>query len=132
MTTRLTGLFQITGWDETAYRENADGSKQTNAKITQTYQGDIKGTSELQHLMSYSSNGSAVFVGIETIVCSINGKSGNFVIQHKGKFEAGTARSDFSIVPDSGKDEFEGIKGTGSFTSAENGQASYILEINSK
>lgn len=132
MTTHLSGQFQITGWDETAYSENNDGSKQTNAKITQLYQGDIEGTSELQYLMSYSSKGSAVFVGIEMIFCSIDGKSGGFVIQHNGKFEAGIARSNFSIIPDSGKDEFEGITGTGSFTSGENGQASYTLEINTK
>ena len=130
MTTRLNGLFQITGWDETAYSENDDGSKQTNAKITQNYQGDIEGTSELQYLMSYTSNGSAVFVGIETIFCSIDGKSGGFVIQHNGKFEAGVASSNFSIVPDSGKDAFVGITGTGSFTSGENGQASYTIETN--
>lgn len=129
MTMQLSGIFQITGWDETAYIENDDGSKQTNAKITQNYQGDIEGKSELQYLMSYTSNGSAIFIGLETIFCSINGKSGDFVIQHNGKFEAGVASSNFSIVPDSGRNELVGITGSGSFKSGENGQASYTIEI---
>ncbi|MBL4900389.1 MAG: hypothetical protein JKX76_12280 [Colwellia sp.] len=33
-----------------------------------------------------SSNVSAIFVGLETLLHSINGKTGNFVIQHDGKF----------------------------------------------
>lgn len=30
----MKGEFQITGWDETAYKENEDGSKNSHAKIT--------------------------------------------------------------------------------------------------
>ena len=130
MSNQLNGTFQITGWDEAPYNENNDGSKQTNAKITQNYLGDIEGSSELQYLMSYSSNGAAIFVGLETLSCTIKGKSGNFVIKHNGKFEAGVASSDFIIVPDSGTDELVGISGTGTFKSGENGQANYTVEIN--
>ena len=130
MSHQLNGTFQITGWDETPYNENNDGSKQTNAKITQNYSGDIEGSSELQYLMSYSSNGSAIFVGLEALSCTINGKSGSFVIKHNGKFEAGVAISDFIILPDSGTDTLVGISGAGTFKSGENGQANYTVEIN--
>ncbi|MEZ8201872.1 hypothetical protein BCT19_08840 [Vibrio splendidus] len=130
MSNQLNGTFQITGWDENPYNENDDGSKQTNAKITQNYSGDIEGSSELQYLMSYSSNGSAIFVGLETLSCTINGKSGRFVIKHNGKFEAGVASSEFTIAPDSGTKEFVDITGSGTFKSGENGQANYTVEIN--
>jgi len=129
MTTLLKGTFQITGWDETPYNEHDDGSKQTHAKITQRYIGDIDGLSELQYLMSYTRDGNAVFVGFENVSCTIDGKSGGFVIQHNGKFEAGVASSHFIIVEGSGTQGLVDISGTGTFTSADNGQAHYTLTL---
>ena len=129
MAIQLKGTFQVTDWDETPYNENEDGSKQSHAKITQQYQGNIIGESELQYLMSYITKESAVFVGLETISCSINERAGSFVIKHDGKFESGIASSEFSIIPKSGKGELSTIAGTGSFKSMSNGQAGYTLEI---
>ena len=129
MKNQLHGVFQITGWDETPYVENADGTKQTHAKVAQTYSGDIEGASELQYLMSYSPNGVAIFVGFETVTGSINGNSGSFIIQHNGKFEDGVASSDFLIVADSGTEKLVGISGTGTFKSGDNGQANYTITI---
>jgi len=129
MTNPLEGTFQITGWDETPYCENDDGSKQTHAKITQGYTGDIDGLSKLQYLMSYTRDGNAVFVGFENVSCTIDGKSGGFVIQHNGKFEAGVASSHFIIVEGSGTQGLVDISGTGTFTSADNGQAHYTLTL---
>jgi len=126
----LKGVFQITGWEETPYVENDDGSKQSHAQITQNYTGGIDGSSELQYLMSYQSSTSAVFVGFETVSGSINGKSGHFVIQHDGTFENGVASSHFTIVPNSGTQDLAGLSGSGSFKSATNGQAKYTLTLN--
>lgn len=126
----MNGTFQITGWDETPYIEGDDGSKKSHAKITQTYSGTINGTSELQYLMSYQSEASAVFVGFEVITGEVNGKSGSFTLQHDGKFENGVASSQFTVVPNSGTEELASIEGTGSFKSGESGKADYELEIN--
>jgi len=129
MTISLKGTFQITGWDETPYNENDDGSKQTHAKITQQYTGDIDGLSELQYLMSYTADGNAVFVGFERISCTINNKTGSVVLQHNGKFEAGVASSHFDIVAGSGTQALAEISGSGTFTSPNNGQAHYTLKL---
>lgn len=125
----MQGTFQITGWDETAYQENADGSKKTHAKITQEYCGDISGSSELQYLMSYQSDGSAVFTGFETISGTVAEKSGTLTLQHSGKFENGVASSNFVIVADSGSGELSGITGSGRFKSGQGGTANYQLEF---
>jgi len=125
----LEGVFQIKNWDESPYQENDDGSKQSHAKINQSYSGAIEGTSELQYLMSYQSPSSAVFVGHEVVNGKISGKSGSFVLQHNGTFENGVAKSTFHIVPGSGKEGFADIEGSGSFESTENGQANYTLTI---
>ena len=126
----MSNIFQITGWDETPYIENEDGSKKSHAKITQNYSGAIEGSSELQYLMSYQSAASALFVGFELVTGTVNGKSGSFTIQHSGKFENGVASSSFVIVSNSGTDELINIEGSGSFKSGESGQTSYELTIN--
>ena len=130
MTKMLNGVFQITGWDEKPYLENDDGSKQSHAKISQSYSGDLEGSSDIQYLMAYQTDSSAIFVGFETVTGTINGKSGSFVIQHTGKFEAGIATSNFVIVPNTGKSELTNISGKGFFKSGENGQAKYEFTIN--
>lgn len=125
----MSNLFQITQWDESPYLENSDGSKKSVAKITQQYQGEIEGSSELTYLMSYQSAGSALFVGFEVITGTINGKSGSITLQHTGKFEKGVASSEFTFVANSGTDELSTLTGTGTFTSGEAGQASYSLNL---
>ncbi len=126
----MNGTFQITGWDETPYIEGDDGSKKSHAKIAQAYSGVINGSSELQYLMSYQSEASAVFVGFEVITGEVNGKSGSFTLQHNGKFENGVASSKFTVVPNSGTGELTNIEGNGSFKSGESGKADYELAIN--
>ena len=128
MVQKMSNVFQITGWDETPYLENKDGSKKSRAKITQSYRGVIEGSSELEYLMSYQSAASALFVGFEVVTGKVNGKSGSFTIQHNGKFENGVASSNFEII--SGTDELANIQGSGSFTLGETGQSNYELTTN--
>jgi hypothetical protein len=125
----MNGTFQITGWDETPYDEGEGGDKKSHAKITQSYSGAIEGSSELQYLMSYQSESSAVFVGFEVVTGKIDGKTGSFTIQHNGKFENGVASSNFVIVPNSASGGLVNIEGSGSFVSGESGKANYDLNI---
>lgn len=125
----LKGTYQITGWDEKAYNENEDGSKQSLAKITCTFSGDIEGTSEVQYLMAYGRDGTANFSGFETITCKVNGKQGQLVLQHAGKYENSVATSEFSILSNAGAGELQQASGTGSYQSTENGQANYKFEL---
>lgn len=125
----MSNIFQITGWDETPYIENEDGSKKSHAIITQNYSGAIEGSSELHYLMSYQSASLALFVGFELVTGKVNGKSGSFTVQHNGKFENGVASSSFVIVSNSGTGELVNIAGSGSFKSGELGQANYELHL---
>ena len=129
MQSKLEGIFQVTGWDEKPYSEESDGSKLTKAQVTQTYTGSIEGSSQVEYLMAHRSDKSAVFVGMEKVSASINGKSGSFVIQHNGKFENGVASSNFVIVTGSGQGELTGIEGSGKFESTEHGKSDYQITI---
>ena len=48
---------------------------------------------------------------------SLGGRSGSFVLQHAGSFEAGTVKATWSVVPRSGTGELTGIMGNGGFQS---------------
>ncbi len=107
--------FHVKSWNEESSEELPGGAKVTRASVTQTYSGQIEGLSRVEYVMFHRSTGTATFVGLETIQGSVGGRSGVFVIRHTGVYEGGSARSDWSVVAESGTDELVGIRGTGSF-----------------
>jgi len=115
MKTEISCTFKITGWDEIPYKEFDNGSKLTKAKVSQAYEGELSGEGSVEFLMSYASNGTANFVGIELVTGILSGKSGGFIIQHIGTFGANGASSNWTILPNSGTDELTGISGEGSY-----------------
>lgn len=60
MTKVLSGTFQISGWDEKPSIEHDDGAKQSQAKMIQRSSGDVQGSGDIQYLMCYQSDGSAL------------------------------------------------------------------------
>ena len=115
MSTNGVCTFNITGWDEKTYQEIGGGAKLTQAKVGLTYTGDIEGTSSVEYLMSYTVQGTASFVGLESVSGTVAGKVGTFVVQHAGSFAEGKARSTWSIVEGSGTAELGSLKGNGSY-----------------
>jgi len=63
--------------------------------------------------MVYRSDGSATFVGVERVTGRVAGKSGSFVLQRLGAFEAGQAKESYSVIPGSGTGELRAIRGEG-------------------
>ena len=106
--------FAIKSWDEKPYSEGKDQPKLTRASVTKTYTGDIDGTSQVEYLMMYRSDGSAAFVGLERINGRVGGKSGTLVLQRTGVFEGGLAKESYSVIPGSATGELEGLTGDGS------------------
>jgi hypothetical protein len=123
----LKGVIQITSWNESAYAEHDDSSKQTITEINQTYSGDVTGIAQNRYLMSYQKDGTAVFVGIEHLTIETPEIAGTIVLLHNGVFSHGVAQSKFSVIADSGTDNLHQFIGHGEFTSTENGQADYLI-----
>jgi len=119
MTTHAAGTFEFKGWDEKTWdgkvARDIKGVKMTHAVISNTYHGDIEGTSASQILMVYDENDHAVYSGLEQITGKLGGKSGSFVLQMTGKFDGGVASGDFTVVPGSGTGDLTGLQGKGSF-----------------
>jgi hypothetical protein len=122
----LSGQFQIKDWQESTQQEYATG-KRSLANVKLEYTGDIVGDSELQYLLSYQVNGSADFVGFEQISANIDGNAGCITLQHMGRFEAGIASSQFTVM----FSEFDKIPtgSKGEFKSGENGLADYSITL---
>ena len=103
--------FEIQSWDEKQWDEIPGASRMTRASVSKSYKGEMEGEGKLEYLMAYSHDGSASFVGIERFAGRVGDKQGNFVFQHVGMFRNGVAESTWSVVPDSGGGDLQGLRG---------------------
>ncbi|MDC7717005.1 DUF3224 domain-containing protein [Vogesella sp. DC21W] len=78
--------FQITSLDKKTHQEIECGIKLSNAKVTKSYSVVIEGTSSIEHLMSYTAQGTTNVVGLERVSGTVAGKTGTCVLQHVGNF----------------------------------------------
>src|SRR5688500_11543585 len=108
-----TAQFAIKSWDEKPYGEGENMPKLTRASVTKAYTGDIVGEGHVEYLMMYRSDRSAAFVGLERVVGRMAGKSGSFVLQRTGVFEAGQAKESYVVIPGSASGELQGLSGDG-------------------
>lgn len=121
----LKGTFQITDWQETIEQAFEEGEKLSIALVQQAYSGDINGNSEIRYQLYYSKSGDAVFNGFETITSDKNNEQVLLIIKHNGKFENGTASSQFTIIDSKYDNNLVGKNGT--FKSIEGGKAIYQI-----
>jgi hypothetical protein len=105
--------FAIKSWDETPYSEDPGMPKLTRARVTKRYTGDIEADGQVEYLMMYRSDGTATFVGLESVVGTFAGKSGSFVLQRTGVFESGQATESYSVISGSATGELGGLRGDG-------------------
>ena len=120
--------FTIKSWDEKPYSEGESLPRMTRASVTKAYSGDIAGEGHVEYLMMYRGDGSATFVGLERVVGRLAGRSGSFVLQRTGVFEAGQAKESYSVIPGSGTGELRGLLGDG--TSALGHATDYPFTLN--
>jgi hypothetical protein len=120
--------FSIKSWDEKPYSEGKDLPKMTRASVDKTFTGDIDGEGHVEYVMTYRSDGTAAFVGLERITGRIAGRNGSFVLQRTGVFEDGQAKESYSVVTGSGTGELRSLRGEG--TSSVGHAADYPFALN--
>jgi hypothetical protein len=118
MTTKATGSFEITAWEEQIYHELGSGAKLTRASVTQCFSGDIEGVGTVEFLLMYPDSTSAFFAGMQRVHGRLNGRSGSFVLQTNGTYVDGKASADWFVVPGSATGELCGLHGNGGFAPA--------------
>jgi hypothetical protein len=115
MAQQVKAQFEVTSWDEQAFDEGDGVAKLTEATVGKTYTGGVEGTSTTRWLMAYAPDETAVFVGIERITGTVDGKDGTVVLQHVGTFEGGAAKAELTVL--SGTGGLDGATGDGDFLS---------------
>ena len=86
------------------------------------WQGDIAGSSTSWLLIAYVDGNPdepqslvGPYTGYELVQASIGGKSGTFVLATSGEHTDGVARTEVTIVENSGTGDLAGITGSGSY-----------------
>ncbi len=123
-----TGSFQVLSWDENTYEERGDGAKLTRASVVQQFEGDVSGKGTALWLMAYRSDGTARFLGLQSVDGQIGDRHGSFVLETRGAFDGKTATWDAVVIPGSGTDALRGLDGHGSFSAPMGSQATFELE----
>ena len=80
--------------------------------IDKQFHGDLAAQSIGQMMAGGNeANGARVYVALETVTGSLNGKSGSFVLAHRGTMTKDAQALSVIIVPETGTGELAGIAG---------------------
>ncbi|MFI5253361.1 MAG: DUF3224 domain-containing protein [Bacteroidota bacterium] len=127
------GTYTVKKWEETPYRQISTEMKMTKASVLYEFSGDLQGIASVEYLMFYRHfdqnnphKASASYVGHIYFDGKLSDKSGSFVLEDNGTFEAGSANSSLRIVDGSGTGALKGIYGTGIYHANKDG---YHLEL---
>jgi hypothetical protein len=109
---RATGLFDVSL--KPLPMDNDPGTQLLGRmSIDKQFHGDLNGASKGQMLTGGTIiKNSAGYVAIELVTGSLKGRKGSFILQHTGAMNRGEPSLVITVVPDSGTDQLEGLKGT--------------------
>ena len=96
--------------------------------IDKQFHGPLEAISVGQMLTAGTDvKGSAVYVAIEQVTGTLDGRAGSFILHHTGIMTRGEPKLSVSVVPDSGTGELKGITGSMNIK-VEGGRHSYVFE----
>ena len=122
----ITIPFVVSGWDAANYDESTPSPTLSEVTVKKTFDAEeMKGESVGKLLMCTSLDDSAGYTIMDRFHVELEGKKGSFVAIHGGMTDEMKATG--KIVPGSGTDELEEIRGTIEFKSDDSGKT-IILE----
>ena len=128
MMTRATGPFDVKLNPLAAY-DTTPGSTLGRFSVDKQYHGDLEATAKGEMLSAGTSvKNSAGYVAIERVTGTLNGRRGQFVLQHSGTMNRGASQLSLSVVPDSGTDQLVGLAGSLAIVIAPDGKHSYEFD----
>ncbi|MBS1790952.1 MAG: DUF3224 domain-containing protein [Acidobacteria bacterium] len=96
--------------------------------IDKQFHGDLEAASKGQMLSAMTAvRGSGVYVAIEKVTGTLQGRKGSFLLHHTGLMTRGAPQLTVTVVPDSGTEELEGLTGKMTILIAD-GKHSYEFE----
>ncbi len=92
---------------------SADDEALMRMSIGKQFSGDLVADSMGQMMAGGNeANGARVYVALETVTGALDGKTGSFILAHRGTMTKDAQALSVIVVPDSGTDELTGIGGT--------------------
>lgn len=89
------------------------GEAVTRMSIDKQFRGDLAAHSIGQMMAGGNeANGARVYVALETVTGTLKGKSGSFILAHRGTMSGSGQALSVIVVPDSGTDQLTGISGS--------------------
>ncbi|WP_411101750.1 DUF3224 domain-containing protein [Streptomyces sp. cmx-4-9] len=125
MPTSTSGTFTFADWEESPVGAADASPRLARAQVRNTFTGGIEAArTHCAYTIAYAAGNSGSFAGMELVAGSVGGRTGAFVLEERGTFDAsGTTRCTFEVVPGSATGDLAGLTGSGSFT-ARHGEAS--------
>jgi hypothetical protein len=121
------GTFEVKMAPQPAQEGVGDASIGRMA-LDKQYSGDLEATGKGQMLANRTAvEGSAGYVALERVSGTLQGRHGEFVLQHNGTMTRGAPQLSVTVVPDSGTGELLGLAGTLTITQAD-GKHFYAFE----
>lgn len=80
--------------------------------VQKTFAGDLQGTSEFHMHTAGSDSGAAAYVAIEVVTGTLHGRSGSFVLMHRGTMTKTSQQLSIIIAPELATGELKGLEGT--------------------
>lgn len=111
MSKQAHGTFDVTLAMQPIENATAEAMMQRRS-IDKRYHGPLDGTGVGQMLSIGSAAGSGVYVAVEHVEATLEGKTGTFALHHTGIMERGAPSLSIRVVPDSGTGELTGLRGT--------------------
>ena len=127
LSTHATGAFDVKISPLTLSEQSAD-PKLGRMAIEKQYHGDLEAAAKGEMLTAQSEiKDSGVYVAVERVTGTLNGKRGSFAMYHSGVMNRGKPELKITVVPDSGTEELQGLTGTMNIK-IDNGKHSYDFE----
>jgi len=127
LSARANGAFDVKISPLTLSEQSAD-PKLGRMAIEKQYHGDLEAAAKGEMLTAQSElKDSGVYVAVERVTGTLNGKRGSFAMYHSGVMNRGKPELTITVVPDSGTEELQGLTGTMNIK-IDNGKHSYDFE----
>lgn len=127
MASHATGSFNVQMTPQ-ATDEKPGGTSLGHLALMKQFHGELEADSKGEMLTAMTSvKGSAGYVAIERVTGVLDGKTGSFVLLHRGIMTGSTQEQSITVVPHSGDGELAGIAGTLVITIVD-GKHSFDLE----
>jgi hypothetical protein len=119
MASRAQGAFDV-GVGAPVPLDSSDPASLATMSLDKTFHGPLAATARGTMLTgSTEANGSRVYVALDRVTGTLDGRRGSFLLAHYGTMSPEGFQLSVTVVPASGTDELKGLAGTLAITVAE-------------